>query len=61
MDEKQIDKAIEMGRADATNVINNTTVNSYSSLDNLIHYHAMKKSGDQRVLTHTYGTFTEAR
>jgi hypothetical protein len=61
MDQKQIEKAIEMGKTDAANVINNTTANSYSSLDNLIHYHAMKKTGDQRVLPHTYGSFTEAR
>lgn len=46
MDQKQIETAIEMGRQDALNVINNSTANGYSSLDNLIHYHAMKKSGN---------------
>jgi len=61
MDQKQVEAAIEMGRQDATNVINNSTENAYSSLDNLIHYHAMKKSGDQKILTHSYGSFTEAR
>ena len=60
MDQKQIETAIEMGRQDALNVINNSTT-GYSSLDNLIHYHALKKSGNPQILTHTYGSFTEAR
>jgi hypothetical protein len=35
--------------------------NCETSIDNLIHYHAMKKSGDERILKHTYGSFLEAK
>jgi hypothetical protein len=26
-----------------------------------VHYYSMKKSGDARILKHTYGSFTEAK
>jgi len=32
-----------------------------SSLDTLIHYHAMKKSGNPAINDHTYGSFTKAK
>jgi hypothetical protein len=31
------------------------------SLEDLIHYHAMKKTGNPAILKHTYGSFVEAR
>jgi hypothetical protein len=30
-------------------------------MEDLIHYHALKKQGDQRMLKHSLGTFTEAK
>lgn len=41
-------------------MINNQAA-GISSLDGLIHYHALKKTGDPRILKHTYGSFLEAR
>jgi hypothetical protein len=35
--------------------------NGVSSLDDLIHYHALKKSGDEQIRNHTYGSFLEAK
>jgi len=32
-----------------------------SSLDNLIHYHALKKSGSEEIKGHTFGSFSEAK
>lgn len=32
-----------------------------SSLDNLIHYHALKKTGSQEINGHTFGSFSEAK
>ena len=32
-----------------------------ASFDDLIHYHAMKKQGDPRMLKHSYGTFVDAK
>ena len=34
---------------------------AYSSLENMMHYHALKKTGDERIMKHTYGSFTEAK
>jgi len=34
---------------------------SASSLDDLIHYHAMKKSGKGELRGHTFGSFLEAK
>jgi hypothetical protein len=32
-----------------------------SSLDAMIHYHALKKSGNSQIKNHTYGSFVEAK
>lgn len=40
MDPKQIEEVFEMGKMDAQNVIMNRNI---SSLDSMIHYHALKK------------------
>jgi len=47
-----------MGVKDANDAIAKGATTSY---DNLIHYHAMKKSGDPRIMNHTYGSFTDAK
>jgi predicted acylesterase/phospholipase RssA len=58
MSTKQVDDAFTMGMKDAEAVIKNGT---HSSLDNVIHYHALKKSGNPSIMKHTYGSFTEAK
>jgi hypothetical protein len=56
---KQVNAAFAMGVKDAQDVINK---GSAQSLDDLIHYHALKKTGrDARIMKHTYGSFCEAR
>jgi len=47
-----------MGVKDAQDVINKGSV---ESLDALIHYHALKKTGNTQIAKHTYGSFLEAR
>lgn len=32
-----------------------------ATFDELVHYYSMKKSGDQRIMKHTFGSFKEAR
>ena len=54
----QVNALFAMGQADATNVINQ---GPKVSLDNLIHYHALKKKGDERIHKHTLGSFLEAK
>lgn len=56
--EKDIDKAFTMGVTDANKAIND---GSKTTWNNLVHYYSMKKSGDVRILKHTYGSFTEAK
>lgn len=58
MSTKQVEDAFTLGMKDAEAVITNST---HSSLDNLIHYHALKKSGNPSIMKHTYGSFTEAK
>ena len=60
MDEKQIDEAFYMGFKDAQDVIDGNE-NGISSLDTLIHYHALKKSGHPSIKAHTYGSFADAK
>ena len=60
MSEKQVDQAFDIGIADAQSVIASNGLES-NSLDDLIHYHALKKSGDQRMLKHSLGTFIDAK
>lgn len=57
LDEKQIQEIIDMGYSDAQNVISGDT----NSLDDLIHYHALKKSGNKEVTNHSYGSFVKAK
>jgi hypothetical protein len=47
-----------MGITDAQNAINK---GASESLNDLIHYHALKKKGDKRMLKHSFGTFLEAK
>lgn len=47
-----------MGVKDAQNVIG---TGETESLDNLIHYHALKKTGKPEIAKHTYGSFLEAK
>lgn len=56
---KQVNAAFAMGVKDAQDTINKGSV---QSLDNLIHYHALKKTGrDARIMKHTYGSFCDAK
>lgn len=60
MDEKQVKDSFAMGIMDAQNVINNAG-EGISSLDNMIHYHALKKTGHPSIMNHTFGSFNEAK
>ena len=52
-----------MGRTDALKALENKdgAGNCANSLDDIMQYHALKKRGDQRMMTHTYGSFVEAK
>jgi len=58
LSEEQVNQAFMMGVGDAWNVIDNGAT---QSLDDLIHYHALKKRGDQRILKHSFGSFLESK
>lgn len=60
MEEKQIKDAFSMGYSDAQTTIDKQSM-GVSSLENLIHYHALKKSGNQEINGHTFGSFSEAK
>ena len=47
-----------MGVKDANTAIEK---GSTTSFDHLVHYHALKKTGDARMKNHTYGSFQEAK
>jgi hypothetical protein len=53
-----IQKIINLGITDAKNVV---AKGHGASLEHLLHYHALKKSGDNRVETITLGDFLEAK
>jgi hypothetical protein len=57
LSEKQVNAAFAMGLKDAQNVINKGP----QSLDDLIHYHALKKTGNSQIAKHTFGSFLEAK
>lgn len=56
MNEKDMEAAFNLGFSDAGKAIDNKM-----SIDDLIHYHALKKSGSHDVRGHTYGSFIEAK
>jgi hypothetical protein len=56
--EKDVRNAFDMGVKDAQDTI---AKGSAASFDDLVHYHALKKQGDQRILSHTYGSFVDAK
>ena len=56
MDQKDMEAAFDAGVTDANNAIDNKT-----TIDDLIHYHALKKTGNHGVKGHTYGSFVEAK
>mmetsp|Transcript_14016 Transcript_14016/g.23813 ORF Transcript_14016/g.23813 Transcript_14016/m.23813 type:complete len:303 (-) Transcript_14016:62-970(-) len=58
MTESQVQKAFDMGFKDAQDKIEKGAV---TSLDQLLHYHALKKSGDEQIRNHTLGSFIEAK
>ena len=60
MNEKQIKESFAMGMKDAQTTIDNHGL-GVSSLDNMIHYHALKKTGDPAIMNHTLGSFNEAK
>jgi hypothetical protein len=59
----EIQKAFDMGLKDAQTAINNgkAGLECKDSLDDLIHYHALKKKGDERMFKHSFGTFQDAK
>jgi len=63
MSTKQIDAAFALGQKDAEAALENKDLQGHcvNSMDDIIHYHALKKKGDQRMLKHTYGSFVEAK
>lgn len=56
MNQKDMEGAFSAGAKDAQDAINGK-----STIDDLIHYHALKKQGDQGIKKHTYGSFLEAK
>lgn len=56
MNAKDMEAAFAAGAKDAEDAINGKT-----TIDDLIHYHALKKQGDQGIKKHTYGSFIEAK
>jgi len=61
LSEKQINEAFDLGVKDALAEIDKHESGKMTNLDHLIHYHALKKSGDQSINGHTFGSFTEAK
>lgn len=60
MSEAQVKASFAMGLKDAQDTINAQTEGVYS-IDDLIHYHSLKKSGDESIKNHTYGSFLDAK
>ena len=56
-DEDHVNKAWNLGFSDAQKAVANST----ASLDDMIHYHALKKSGNGVLRKHTLGSFKEAK
>lgn len=56
MNEKDMDNTFATGFKDAQDAIDNKV-----TIDDLIHYHALKKSGHHQIRGHTYGSFIEAK
>lgn len=54
--EDQINDIIAIGEADAK-----TAIDGKQSLDALLHYHHLKKTGDERTMKMHYGAFVEAK
>lgn len=57
MSEKKVQSAYDLGFSDAQKVAANST----QSLDDLIHYHALKKTGNNDVRKYSFGTFQAAK
>ena len=49
---------ITQGEQDAINAIN---LGQKTSVENLVHYHQLKKSNDERIQNMNYGDFIEAK
>jgi len=58
MSTKQVQDAFTLGVKDAEAAI---AKGPGESLEDLIHYHAMKKTGNPAIMKHTYGSFIEAK
>merc|ERR1711907_27721 len=56
-DEKHVTSAWKLGFDDAVAAVHNST----ASLDDMIHYHALKKSGSAKLHKHTLGSFKKAK
>jgi hypothetical protein len=56
-DESHVESAWALGFKDAVAAVNNSTTN----IDDMIHYHALKKSGAGSLRKHTLGSFKEAK
>ena len=51
-----MEDAFAAGVKDAQDAISGKT-----TIDDLIHYHALKKTGNQAIRGHTYGSFIDAK
>lgn len=56
-DEKHVQSTWDLGFKDGVNAAKNPS----ASLDDMIHYHALKKSGSAAVRKHSYGSFKDAK
>jgi hypothetical protein len=65
LNQKEIDAAFEMGLKDAqaaiSGAVHDDDLKCMGSLENALHYHSLKKSGDPSIFKHTYGSFVEAK
>jgi len=60
LNQDSVQKIMDMGYKDAINTVKSSS-NGFSSLEELIHYHALKKSGKPTVGSSSFGTFVEAK
>merc|ERR1712224_361845 len=56
MDQKQMEDTFALGEKDA-----DAAIAKKMTIDDVVHYHALKKTGRDRIAGHTFGSFLEAK
>jgi len=60
LNQDDVQKIMDMGYNDAKNTVKQHN-EGFNSIDDLVHYHALKKSGKPTVGSHSFGTFVQAK